>query len=322
MIIFFHGNDTFRIQKKLKETKDRFSQNNEANSFIIEEIAGEKISTKDISIKIQTKSLFAKKKMIIIKNIFKQKEADIWSKLFQIIKNYQDSKEVFLVFIEEKIENNKLNKEAKAFLKLLKNQTYTQEFGQLDDKQTLNLAKNIFIEKKQKISPIALSSLVSKTGNDLWRLNNEINKLSSLALNRQIEIKDVEENISSEFEEKIFILIDSFFQKKKSLAYKILHEQISAGLSPEYILNMLTRQIRIILEVKSAQKNTPSNKLAENLELHPFVLKKALIQANLFNLEELKKVFNKLVDLEYKNKTGKINLKNELFVLSAQGLLF
>lgn len=321
MIIFFYGQDSFRIKQKLIELKNKFKKTVDKGSFSLTEINGEKTNIAELSEKINSDSLFAQKKMIIIKNIFKNKDINIFNPLLTIVKNQTKNTKTVLVFIDEEIDK-KLNEEVKKLFIFLKKQDYSQEFNLLTDNQLNNFAKAEFEKREQKISPTALRLLLTKTGNDLWRLNNEINKLSALAFKREINEEDVEENVLGQFEEKIFILIDSFFNKNKDLAYKTLNEQLSAGLSPDYILNMLTRQIKILIEIKSAQKNTSNEKLATALNLHPFVIKKSLNQVNQFNLIDIKKAFKYLVNLDYNNKQGKVNLKDELFFLAAQGLLF
>ncbi len=322
MIIFFYGEDSFRIKQKLKQTRHRFTETVDRGAFSLTEIDGEKVSSTELSEKISTGSLFAQKRMIIINNIFNNKQTDIFKQLLILSKRQIADQQNALVFIDKTINHNRLKDEAKKLFSLLKSQPYAQEFKPLNHNQTLNFAKELFQAKQQPISTAALSLLVAKVGNDLWRLNNEVNKLKALGLNKKIERKDVEQVISGEFEEEIFNLIDAFFVKRKSLAYKILHEQLAAGLSPEYILNMLIRQIKILLEIKSAQKSISSEKLAAALNLHPFVVKKSLAQANNFSLIDLKSAFNHLVNLEYKSKSGQANLKNELFILAAEGLLF
>ncbi len=322
MIIFFFGEDSFRIKQKLNEVRHHFVKNINLGSFSLEEINGEKTSVSEISQKINTGSLFTKKRMLIIKNIFSNKQENLFKYLIDLSKKQRNDKSNALVFIDESITATKLKENAKKFLLILKKLPYSQEFKALDHKQVLKFAKETFSQKNHDISFSALSLLVEKTSNDLWRLNNEINKLCALAKNRKIETNDINTLVSGEFEEKIFILIDAFFEKRKSIAYKTLHEQLSAGLSSEYILSMLIRQIKILLEIKAAQKTTSNENLAIVLNLHPFVVKKSLISVNKFSLNQLKQIFNNLVELEYKSKIGQVNLKNELFLLSAKGLLF
>ena len=57
------------------------------------------------------------------------------------------------------------------------------------------------------------------------------------------------------------------------------------------------------------------DKLASELKLHPFVAKKGLIQARHFTLEQLKQYLNRLVSLDFFNKTGQSQSKAELTLL-------
>lgn len=322
MLIFLYGEDDFRLKEKLKDLTNQFKKKVDLNNFSIEEINISDLKLNEFYQKINTSSLFTEKRLVIVKDLFNKEDENLFKELNLNIKKLSENKELILVFINQKVIENKLKKEAKTTFKLLKSQKFSQEFKNLNEKQLFEFAKNKFTLKNQRITNSALSQLLIKTGNDLYRLNNEINKLSSLKKNEIIEIKDIDENICGDFEEKIFALIDSFFSKRKSDAYLLLNEQFKAGLSSEYILSMLIRQIKILLEIKSAQKTLSAKEIPQKLNLHPFVVKKSLSQVSQYQLKTLKEVLDKLINLDYKNKKGDIDLKNELLLISAKGLIF
>jgi DNA polymerase-3 subunit delta len=82
---------------------------------------------------------------------------------------------------------------------------------------------------------------------------------------------------------------------------------------------MCQRQFKIILQIKQIQNQNRLSEaqLASQLKLHPFVIKKSNSQANKFSLNELDHYFQTFLELDYKNKQGKTDLKSELYALAA-----
>ena len=80
---------------------------------------------------------------------------------------------------------------------------------------------------------------------------------------------------------------------------------------------MFIRQFRNFLIIKDLiEKGIPYYGLAQKTGLHPFVVKKTFEQANNFTLENLKKIYNKLLDLEIAVKTGRTDSKTALDMLA------
>ncbi|HPY99242.1 MAG TPA: DNA polymerase III subunit delta, partial [bacterium] len=198
-------------------------------------------------------------------------------------------------------------------------QPFVQEFKLLNNAQVLNFAQKEIENQGGKISPNALSLLIARTGNDLWRLNNEIQKLTAAGKNKIIDESLIQALVKNEVEDNIFALTDAFGYKNSKLALKLLEEQFIAGLSAEYILAMCQRQFKIILQIKQIQNQNRLSEaqLASQLKLHPFVIKKSNSQANKFSLNELDHYFQTFLELDYKNKQGKTDLKSELYALAA-----
>ena len=70
MIIFLYGEDTFRSRKKLKELKNRFLKEIDSSGYSLAVIDGEKTCLEEINSAVSALSLFTKKRMIVISDIF------------------------------------------------------------------------------------------------------------------------------------------------------------------------------------------------------------------------------------------------------------
>ncbi len=85
----------------------------------------------------------------------------------------------------------------------------------------------------------------------------------------------------------------------------MLEQQLESGVSIQQILTMITRQFKIIIQVKELLlQNTNQKDIASQLKLHPFVVQKTTPQTRNFSIEQLKKILNGLIEIDYKIKTG------------------
>jgi len=317
MIFLLHGHDSFRRQKKILELKEKFMATVDPLGQSFSFIDGSKINVPELNDQISSGSLFTKKRMLIIENIFLNKQENIFSELLSICSKNTKAENNALVFNEDEIKIGTLKKEAKKLYSWLLKQPYIQEFKLLNNSQLITFAQKEIAKKNGKINPASLSLLISNTGNDLWRLNNEINKLIAAANGQLIDKDLITQLVKGEIEENIFALTDALVSKNNSLALRLFEEQLAAGLSEEYILNMLQRQIKLMLEIKKLQiSNLNKEKdIATALKVHPFVAKKSLQQSKNFSQLELENYWQSLLELDFNNKRGQADIKSELYAL-------
>jgi DNA polymerase III subunit delta len=311
MLIFIYGQDDYKIVEKLKNIKNHFISTVDPQSVSIEELDGANLEFSEIKEKTGSLSLFTKKRLLIIYNIFANKKSELLDDLIYLLPRLKEQEANVLCFIEKDFTVNKLNNKQKKLFHLLSQEKFSQEFKILNQSQLLNYAKELFLKKKQKISQSALQLLSQKVGPNLWKLNNEINKLIALGKKDEINIDDIENLIADQSENNIFALSDALANKNSKLSFQILNQEMENKVSLEYILSMLIRQIKILIEVKSDNNRSTATKIG----LHPFVLSKSKAQINKFTMPELLSLFDKLINIEYGYKQGKLDLKKALLAL-------
>lgn len=319
MIFLLHGADSFRRRQKLKELKERFMAAVDALGQSLVVLDGKQSNRQELQEKISGASLFTKKRMVIIENIFLNKDEEVFSLLLQLCSKNAGTEDNAIVFSEEETTPTKLKAEAKKLYAWLLKQPFVQEFKPLNNTQTLDWAKKIIADHKGQITPSALSLLIARTGNDLWRLDNEIKKLLAASNGKIIDNTLVQEMVKGEIEDNIFALTDALGARNSKAALQLLAEQFAAGLSAEYLLAMFQRQFKIMLQIKvmQSQERLSENQLVSKLKLHPFVVKKGISQSAKFSLNELQSNLDKLLLLDFKNKQGQADIKSELFLLTA-----
>ena len=101
-------------------------------------------------------------------------------------------------------------------------------------------------EKGASINPAAIRSLADLVGNDLWTLDQELEKLSLYASGRAIQEHDVKELVSQVREANIFAAVDAMIDGKPAVALRLLHQLREGGREVSTIIAMVERQLRLL----------------------------------------------------------------------------
>jgi len=321
MIIFLYGADTFRSRRLLQQLKDKFIRDVDPGSASLLVFDGQNTNFKDIGDKIGAGSLFVKKRFVVIENLFKNTQDKIFKELPAYLKKLAAAGDNILVFKDEDLNSKErpLKAREKELFLFLSKQPYSQEFKTLNNQQLTSFAQKELATYQKKIAPTALNLLLENTGHDLWLLTSEIRKLAYSCPKEIISIDLVRQLNPITYEKNIFGLTDAISTKNKTLAVKLLNEQYNAGLSDEYLLSMLVRQFRTLLQIRqSLDQNIGPAQIAKKLNLHPFVVKKGISQAANFSVNHLRHYINQLLYLDFINKKSQGDVQTELFWLISQ----
>ena len=339
MIIFLYGSNTYKSRQKLNELKDKFRREVDPGERSLSVIDGERATVDKINEGVKASSLFTRKTMVIVENIFSNKSQVILDGIHEYLKKqFTLAKKIKEAVVKEDAGNiiifwdnttgEKLGKN-KLFL-LLSKERFAQNFKPLSNTETAGWLKTEVEARGGKIKPQAVTYLVSLFGNDQRQLKNEIDKLVNYkrGQNREllpgsgdvmIDIKEIEDLCRGQSDENIFALTDAISRKNKSLALKLFEQEIEAGVTETYLLHMIIRQFRILLQIKeSLDQGNSSRKIISDLKLHPFVVQKGITQAGAFTLAALKSIFHHLVDIDRQIKTGQGDFKTNIDLLIAK----
>jgi DNA polymerase-3 subunit delta len=158
------------------------------------------------------------------------------------------------------------------------------------------------------LSTEAVQLLAALVGTDLRLLDQEIEKLLLYAGDRQVTTDDVQALVSRARETSIFDLVDCVGRRQTDRALKLLHGLLDDGEAPLYLLTMLARQVRILIQVSELElSDMAPEAIAGRLKLHPFVVKKGLDQARNFRLDQLERAHERLVETDWAIKTGELD---------------
>jgi DNA polymerase-3 subunit delta len=152
----------------------------------------------------------------------------------------------------------------------------------------------------------AVEELAQHVGSDLRLLDNEIDKLMMYRNKQSVRVADVRTLVASVHESDVFALVDALGHREAGAALKLLHAQIDHNAAPGYILSMIVRQFRLLVQIKDlGARGKTLDAAREQLKLHPFVAEKTWKQALNFTMPQLHAIYQKLLDTDVAIKTGR-----------------
>ncbi|HDZ54224.1 MAG TPA: DNA polymerase III subunit delta [Candidatus Nealsonbacteria bacterium] len=310
MIIFLYGQDTYRSRQKVNEIVDHYKKTYK-DGFNLKHFDFKKDDYNDFQNEIQSIPMFAGKKLIVLKNAILNE--NFQTNFIKDSKKLINSKDIILFY-----EDKDIPVKGKLF-KFLKKHVKSQEFRSLSGQPLINWVKKEFKNLGSTIDQKPLEKLIAFIGNDLWRLNKEIQKLVAYKYNQKIETNDIELLIRPKIETDIFKTIDAIAARNRRSAFSLIHQHLEKGDSPLYLLSMINFQFRNLLIMKSHKFNTGYLSTSpKRWGMHPYVARKAVEQSRKFSLDELKKIYQKIFQFDLAIKTGKVDAKTALDLLVAE----
>ena len=310
MIYFIYGKDSYRSKIKLEEIIVGYKKVHKSGLNLIYINAKEK-NFDDFYANFKINSMFAEKKLVVLNNVFDN--AKFYEEFLKILKNIEELKDIVLIY-----ENDSVDERIKIF-KELKKCAKCQEFDYLSPALLQKWVATEFEKKNIKINLDALNLLLNFVGNNLWQMANEINKLSDYKKEGIVKKEDVELLVKPNIENDIFKTIDALASKNKKDALTLIHKHLDNGDNTLYLLSMVAYQFRNLLSIKEMQDmQMPYNQIAKSCGLHPFVVQKSYHLCNQFSIEQLKKIYQKIFQVDFDVKSGKIEPELALDLLLAE----
>lgn len=317
MIIFLYGEDEFRSLRKLAEIKNKFFEKNNPASAGLFDFSEKNFDLGEIVMDASSGGLFSTKKLVIIKNLLAvaKKPGNESFENFLKRKNKGDYKDVILVFWEGK----KFAKDSKVY-KFLQKNSKKQEFSSLSGAYLTNWINQEAKEKSNgaiSIGKEAAEKLTVFTGDNLFLLSSEMDKLIAYRDKGEITCEDIDLLVKAKINTDVFKTVDALARRDKKEALRLLHGHLNSGDDPFYILSMFFYQFRNLMKIKPlAEKNWSSQEISGKLKMHPFVARKSLEQARNFSWENIKNSYKILCEIDFESKIGKtdINLALDKFI--------
>lgn len=270
---FFYGEETYLAELFLKELAEVLSSSPE-KSFSLEKFDLSKERIIDIIDVARTVPFFSFSRQIVVMEIEEKAKDSFSSQEEEILRDYLLSPSnrtiLVVIFSGEKIKAG--HKICRFFASFPPRLVLARELKPLK-----NGAQEKWIESKlchleKKASPEAKKRLVEIIGNDLRRLDSELEKLAAfVGSRRNIEREDVDQVCEWVSTFKEWDLADSLEKENYEKALLVLHSLFSEGEKPENIIRVLTNFFRDVLAAKAWLEEKEMDRREIFKRLRPYI---------------------------------------------------
>lgn len=263
------------------------------------------VDTKDlekITSSLETLPFFADKRVVVVRDLgLFEKKKIFAAELAETLAIVKDTSICFII-------ETKVDKRSKLYKYINKNGTF-HEFNYLKEKELIDYIARELKKHHKKISSRTVSHFLHNVGYDLNSINIELAKLIDYCSEGEVVTEeDIEEVCVKHLESRIFDLVDAIGNKNRKVALNLFYDMLALREPISRILFMISRQINLLFQVKLfALQHYSKQDMAKEVKLPPFVVEKIQRQSNNFEMDRLKKILKKLLDLEFEFKSGRIN---------------
>jgi len=332
MFYIFHGEDEFSRSEDLARLKSKMMENGtgELNTTVYD---GRSVALGELINACNTLPFFTSRRLIIVNDMLQRYERrstgaaaeEVSSLVAYLPKLPETTRLVFDESVELSDDRGILpavrglpNAYIKAFPLLNRNNP--------EDARRLNQWISARARLKGTgIEPAAISRLVEYVGNDLRRLDTELEKLAGhAAYSREIRVEDVLTLVSPDPEARVYELLDAVGLRRRSAALKSLHNLVATEMRYAdglYPLAMLVVRFGELLTVKDLSENQhlTDQQIRAAMNLKDWQYRRLPEQSRQFTSEELVQLVQRAREIDQGIKTGELDaiLSLEMLIIEA-----
>lgn len=320
MLYILSGADDYSLRRRLDQLKSQWDDGESLaiNTTLFE---AQQLAVNDVLNACQSAPFLGKHRLVIVEGLlarFESKEGGRRTPIgeWQPLVDYASamSPTAIIVLVDGKASKNN------PLLKKLTPLAQVEEFPPMKGARLHQWIHSRVAEHGAKISPQAVKYLNESAGDNLWLLANEIEKLSLYAQGRPIQEADVREVTSLTREANVFAMVDAIVEKRANTAMQLLHKLLAEGMTPQHVLFMLTRQLRLMVQARHL--DAPGLSLSQKqrqLGLSPnYPMDRLLRQSAKYSIPRLVNIYRNVLETDLAIKTGKWKDRIALDLLVAQ----
>ncbi len=262
---------------------------------------GEKMDVNELIEQAETMPFFAERRMVYVENSGLFAKSD--DRLADFLGRLPET--VCLVFSEKDVKKNtrtyKAIDKAGGTFELVTLTDSRQIFRWLTPRMKVG-------EKTLQIKKAAWEAFLSRTSGDMYRMQNEMDKLVAYCADGEfIDVEDVEAICTGVVEDKVFDMIRSVADKDMARAMRLYRDLLLLKEPAVKILVLMTGQFRKIYEVKQmSAHHVGDDEIARRLRMHGFAVRQNRGLGANFSEERLQAILTLAGQAEWDIKTGRL----------------
>jgi DNA polymerase-3 subunit delta len=284
VVTILTGENDFEIMRVLRRIVDSFEGR-------AEKVDGTELEIKQLPDLLMGGTLFADKRLVIIKNASQNKV--IWNVLSDWLSRISD--DVQLVLVDEKLDKRtKTYKDLQKVADIREFTLWTERDSVQAEKWTIDEAKGMGFELDKK----SAHGLVGRVGVDQWLLFQALQKL---AVVEKVSPGIIENLIDANPTENVFNLFDAAL-RGDALRIKTMMATLQLSEDPYRLFGLMSGQAFQLFALSLTDKS--SNEVAKDLGVHPYALGKLAPYAKALGKAKVKKVFAAFIEADSAMKTS------------------
>lgn len=250
-----------------------------------EKIDGIELELKQLPDLLMGGTLFADKRLVIIKNISENKT--LWAVLADWLPRVSEA--VHLVLVDEKLDKRtKTYKDLQKYADIHEFKLWGERDSQQAETWAIEEAKSLGYELDKSNARL----LVARVGVDQWLLHQALQKL---AVVDNVTPDVIEELIDANPTENVFNLFEAALKTDAPRVKRML-ETLQLSEDPYRLFGLMSGQVFQLLGLALTEK--PSAEVAKDLGAHPFALQKLAPYAKKLGRPGAKKVFTAFIEAD------------------------
>lgn len=317
MLYVLYGRDDFSLREELARIKGELDSDGmlSSNTDVLD---GREVSPEQLMAICDTMPFLSAHRLVVVEGLLKRfdpperprrgargarggsaEALERWQGLAEYVQRMPDTTTLVVVDEELSAQNNPL-------LKALRSAGQVREFRPLRPGAVLQWILERAQNQGIDISPAAARLLADLVGNNLWVLASELEKLAAYAQGRRIEGADVRALVSEARQVNIFAMVDAIVERRAAVALRLLRQLTTAGAEGSYLLAMVVRQYRFIIQARELMTaGLSTQEIGQRLGVaSEFVLQRILDQAQRYSLSRLKAAYRRLLETDAGVKRG------------------
>ena len=303
-----YGEEPYLVQQYKTRLKNALSV--EGDTMNTSVFSGKDIRPETLIDLSETLPFFAERRVILVENsgFFKKSMEDLASYMAELPETS------YFVFVEEEVDKRgKMYKQVKKYGSVV-------EFKRQTDAVLMQWILGTLKKENKKITRSVMELFLSKTGNDMELIAQELEKLLCYTLEKDvIEAEDVDAICANQISGKIFDMVDAIGRKEQKKALDLYYDLLMLKEPAMRILFLITRHFQILMQLREmAGGGFDYKSMASKVGVPEFAVRKYTGQARAFESRRLEEIVRECVQTEENIKTGQMGdqLAVELLIIS------
>ena len=261
---------------------------------------------------LTSQNLFVKERVLFIKRLYRNKKKDELIPLVMSILEGTTSKDIVVIWEDQKIKANT------KYYKFFNKDKRLEGFDDLNKRTFSTWLREELKRQNMKMEAIATKEIAERTNYDPERCANELKKIKLLLDDKEIKKEDIEKLVTNTLEKDIWGLIDSINQGDTQNSTKILEKLLSQAVDVNYIISMISRNLRLVTLTKHLEgEGKSSSEIASILKMAPWMIHPLIRSSRNYTEQKITYLYTKLSNLDFQIKKGLIEPKLGITLLTS-----